>query len=263
MKRNLRFILTLLRFRLTHLMVFRFNFFGAFIADGLLFIVQLMTFNIIYGQIDSIGGWSRGQMLIFVGTFSMINGLNMIIYFFGVLRIPHLIRTGDLDHYVTKPVSPLLRISFEQMDFGSLPLVPLSILIIAYGVKVSGLTLTPGLVLGYTALTLLMTLLWYDMELILRTVPFFVISASALDRLEGDMLTLNFKIPGVLFKGGWKVLFYFVMPYGIMSTVPTQFITGAITPWGLVHGIAIVIIFTTFAIWFFRFGLRHYKSASS
>ena len=262
-KRNLRFILTLIRLRLSHMAVFRLSFFGAFFADGLLFIVQMLTFNIIYGQVETIGDWSRGQMLIFVGTFSMINALNMIIYFFGVIQIPDKIRSGDLDHYVTKPVSPLLRLTFERMDIGSLPLIALSWMIIAYGVRVAGVVLTPGLVLGYVVLVALMTLLWYDMELILRTVPFFVISSSALDRLEGEMLMLNFKIPGVLYHGAWRVLFYFVMPYGVMATVPTQFITGALSGWGLVEGVGIAVAFTVFALWFWRFGLRHYRSASS
>ncbi len=261
--RNLRFIGLLIRLRLSHLMVFRLSFFGAFFADGMLFLVQVLTFSLIYGQVDNIGGWSRGQMLIFIGTFSMINGLNMVIYFFGVLRLPNMIRTGELDHYVTKPVSPLLRISFEQMDIGSLPLLLLSLGIIGYGVAEAEVALTFGDALGYAGLVLLMTLLWYDMEVILRTVPFFVISASALERLEGEALMLNFQIPGVLYKGGWKVLFYFVLPYGVMSTVPTLFISGAITMGGLIHGVGIVMVFTAFALWFWRFGLRHYKSASS
>ncbi len=261
--RNLRFVALMVRLRLSHLMVFRLSFFGAFLADGMLFLVQILTFSIIYGQVDAIGGWNRGQMLLFIGTFSMINALNMVIYFFGVIQIPDKIRTGDLDHYVTKPVSPLLRLTFERVDLGSAPLILLSLAIIGYGTAEAGIALTPGLVLGYSALVLLMTLLWYDMELIIRTAPFFVISASSLYRLEGEALELNFKIPGILYRGGWKVLFYFVLPYGVMSTVPTQFISGALTAGGLLQGVGIAAAFTVIALWFWRFGLRHYKSASS
>jgi ABC-2 type transport system permease protein len=263
MMKNLRFIFLLIKLKLSHMMVFRLSFFGAFFADGTLFLVQLLTFNVIYGQVDSIGGWSRGQMLIFVGTFSMINGLNMMIYFFGVLGIPEKIREGGLDLYITKPGNPLLRLTFENVNPGSAPLLLLSGLIIAYGVSVEGVDVTLPLLLGYAALTLLMTLLWYDMELILRTIPFFVISANAIERLEGDMIELNFKIPGVLYKGVWKLLFYFALPYGIMSTVPTQFISGALTLPGLLQAVGVAVVFTAFALWFWRVGLRHYKSASS
>jgi ABC-2 type transport system permease protein len=239
------------------------SFFGAFFADGMLFVVQLFTFNIIYGQVDSIGGWSRGQMLIFIGTFSMINGLNMIIYFFGVVEIPWKIRDGRLDTYLTKPGNALLRLTFESVNLGSIPLLFLSGAIIAWGVSIEGIVITVPLMLGYTGMVLLMTLLWYDMEVILRTIPFFVISATSIDWLEGDMLMLNFKIPGVIYKGFFRILFYFALPYGIMATVPTQLLSGAMTNYGLIHALAVVLVFTVFTFWFWKFGLKHYKSASS
>ncbi|NLO84433.1 MAG: ABC transporter permease [Clostridiales bacterium] len=263
MKKNLRFIWLLLKLKISHLMVFRFSFFGAFFADGVLFLVQLLTFSIIYGQVDTIGNWNRGQMLIFIGTFSMINGLNMMIYFFGLLSIPQKIREGGLDLYITKPGNTLLRLTFESINLGSAPLILLSGGIIAYGVSMLHTVVTLPLVLGYAVMVLLMTLLYYDMELILRTLPFFVLSDNAINRLEGEMLDLNFKIPGVLFKGGFKVIFYFVLPYGIMATVPTQLLSGVLTPLGLVHALGVVVVFTAFALWFWKFGLRHYKSASS
>ena len=160
MMRNLKFILTLLRLKMSRMMIWRFSFFGAFFADGALFIVQLLTFSVIYSQVEAIGGWGRGQMIIFIGTFSMVNGLNMLIYFFGVLTIPEKIKTGDLDQYLTKPINPLLRITFENMNPGSFPLVIMSVLIIVYGVRVAGIQPTLPVCIGYSILVLLMTLLW-------------------------------------------------------------------------------------------------------
>lgn len=263
MTKNLRFILLLMKFKFTRMMAFRFSFWGVFFADGSLFLIQLLTFEAIYSQVDSIGGWNRGQMIIFVGTFSIINALNMLIYFFGVVDLPGKIRRGDLDHYLTKPINPLLRLTFENVNVGSIPLVVMSVLIVCYGVSVSGIQVSFSLGLGYAAFVLLMTLLWYDMELILRTIPFLVISANGITRLEGLMLELNFKVPGVLYKGVFKLVFYFILPYGIMSTVPTQFITRSIDGPGIVVSIFTVIVFTVFALWFWKFGLKHYKSASS
>lgn len=243
--------------------MYRADFFLAFFGDGALFLTQLLTFETIYSQVDSIGGWNRGQMIIFVGTFSIINALNMLTYFFGVVDIPSKIKKGDLDQYLTKPVNPLLRLTFESVNAGSVPLVILSVLIVMYGVSVTGINVSFSLGLGYSALVLLMTLLWYDMELILRTIPFFVISANGIMRIEDQLLELNFRVPGVLYKGVLKVIFYFLLPYGVMSTIPTQFITGALDLLGLSHGICIVVFFTFFALWFWRLGLRNYKSASS
>ncbi|MCL2058232.1 MAG: ABC transporter permease [Oscillospiraceae bacterium] len=263
LKRNLMFVTLLVKMKLVRTMAFRFSFFAAFFADGTLFVVQLITFAVIYGQVDSIGDWGRGQMLIFIGTFSMLNGLNMVIYFFGLVSVPGKIREGALDLYITKPGNTLLRLTFEDVNLGSAPLLLLSGGIIAWGAAVEGVRLTLPLLLAYSGMVILMTLLYYDMEVIIRTIPFFVISATSIERLEGDLLMMNFKIPGVVYKGFFKILFYFALPYGVMATVPTQLLTNTLTAPGLAHALCIVAAFTVFALWFWRLGLKHYKSASS
>jgi ABC-2 type transport system permease protein len=263
MKNNLRFIRTLIKMKLSHMMMFRLSFFGAFFVDGTLFLFQLLMYQAIYSQVDTIGGWTKGEMIIFVGTFSLINALNMVIFFFGTVGIPDKIKNGDLDHYLTKPVNPLLRLSFENVDPGSIPLAIASIVIIFYGVDRLNIKVTPARVIIYFVFVLLMTLLWYDLMVIIRTIPFFTISASNLARVSDSMLELCLKLPGTLFHGIFKVIFYLILPYGIMATFPTQFIIGKLTPWGITYGGLIVLLFTGLTLWFWRFGLKHYKSASS
>jgi len=263
MRRNLKFIFLLIKLKLSRMMVWRFSFFGAFFADAALFIVQLLTFQIIYSHVDAIGDWNRGQMIIFVGTFSMINALNMLVFFFGVVDLPGIIKRGDLDQYLTKPVNPLLRLTFENINPGSFPLVIMSVLIVIYGVNVTDVEISLSLIFGYSVFVLLMTLLWYDMTIILRTIPFLVISANGVMQLEGHLLEMNFKVPGILYKGVFKVIFFFIIPYGIMSTVPTQLLTGSLTFAGLVQAVCVVMFFTAFTLWFWKFGLKHYRSASS
>ena len=81
MKNNIKFISALIKLRLSHIMTFRLGFFGPFFIDTSYFLVQIFAFEAIYGHVDSIRGWGYGEILIFIGTFSLINALNMTIYF--------------------------------------------------------------------------------------------------------------------------------------------------------------------------------------
>lgn len=253
----------LLKMKLSRNMAFRFSFFSAFFVDATLFLIQIIMFQAIYSQTGSIGDWNRPQMLLFIGTFMLINAVNMVLYFFGVITIPEKIKSGQMDLYITKPVNTLFHLSFENIDIGSAPLVLLSLGIIAYAISEMNIAVTAGRLLGYVFLVLLMQILYYDMEVILRTFPFFFIQTASIERLEIEFLGLCMKIPGTLFKGAFKVLFYLVLPYGIMSTIPTQFFAGVLTPVGFVYSIAVVVAFTIFTLAFFRLGLKNYKSASS
>ncbi len=263
MKQNLKLILTLAKLRLSHLMVFRLSFFGAFFVDGSMFAIQLLLFDVLYGQVESIGGWQRGEMIIFIGTFSLVNALNMCTFFFGLITIPEKIRTGALDHYLTKPSSTLLRLSFESMNPGSLPLVFMSLIIIARGISLLPAPPSLGAAAGYFVLVLLMTLLWYDLMLLLRTVPFVVTSAATVHQMEESLIELSMKVPGVVFEGVWKILFQVVLPYGLMATLPTQMLTGTLSPISLAWGCGVALLFTFLAFRFWKFGLTRYKSASS
>lgn len=258
--RPLRCVWLLCKLKLTHQMNFRFSFFGGFFVDGTMFLLQLLAFNAIYGATGGIGGWSQGEMILFLGTGSLINALNMVLYFFGVNTLPDKILSGSLDLYLSKPVSPLLRVTFENVDLGSLPLVGLSVLILLYGASLLPAPVAPGTVLLYVLFVLLMTLLWYDLEVIVRTLPFYFLTAGGAQDLEGSLLELCLKVPGVWFQGFFKILFYFVLPYGVMMTLPTQVLAGTLEPVGMLFGAGIVALFTALTALCWKLGLRHYKS---
>lgn len=183
--------------------------------------------------------------------------------FFGVISIPEKIQTGELDLYLTKPVNPLLRITFEKVDPGSLPLLILSICLLAYGVRESGTSLTCSNIFGYVVLVLLMTVLFYDMELLIRCFAFFIFSVNNLMKIENTVIDLCLKIPGIAFSGVSKIIFYCALPYGMIATLPTQILIGALSIKGLLFGMVMVGIFTFFAISFWNYGVRRYESASS
>jgi len=263
MKQNMRFIVALIRMKLSRMMVFRLSFFGAFFVDSSLFLIELLLYQAIYSKVDSIGGFGRGEMIIFIGTFSLINAINMIVFFFGTYNMDEKIRSGELDHYLTKPVNPLLRLTFESVDPGSIPLAIASVILILFGVKLLDARVTLGTFLLYFFYVLLMTLLWYDLQVLFRTIPFFTISAANIGRVSDTILELCMNLPGTMFYGVYKIFFYLILPFGIMATLPTQLLAGKLTWAGFLYGCVIAFAFTALTLWFWRFGLKHYKSASS
>lgn len=261
-RKQMGLIWLLFRMRLERSMMFRFSFFNAFFVDGSMFALQLVMFEALYANVDSIAGWGRAEGLLFVGTFAVINALNMVVFFFGLNDLARKVKSGDMDGYLVRPFSPLLRISLERIDIGSVPLLLISCLIVVYAAKQMP-PVSAGYWLLYCALVLVMTLLWYDMMLLLRSLAFFFTSVSSIDRLEGTALEMCMKVPGVAFRGVFEVLFLLILPYGLMGTVPVEAVTGALTPLGLVYALGVVALFTFLALYVFRQGVRHYKSASS
>jgi len=263
LRKNLRIMLTLLRCRVSRQMMYRLSFWTAFWVDLTYFLIQLVTFATIFRQIDVIGDWTMPHMAIFVGTFTMLDALYMCTYFFGVLAIPEKIRTGALDLYLTKPVSALFLLSVESMDFGSILLTIPGLMMVGWGVSELGLRLTVGMVAGYAALFVCMYLLMYCVMVVLRVAAFGLVRINAFNELENALVELSFRVPGVVYQGVWKLLLYVFLPYGLMATIPTQFLTGGMRPqhWLLTGAVLAGFWVAMTLLW--KAGVRRYGSASS
>ncbi len=263
LKKNLRVLREMLYLRFHGIAVFRMDFFGPFFVDGSLFVIQLLAFGVIYSNIDTIGGWHQGEMILYIGTFSLLNAVNMTLYFFGVNGIPDKVRSGEMDLYLTKPVSPLFRLSFENISPGSVPLMIMSICIIAYGAAMSKVQVTALRVLEYLFWLLLMGILYYDMEVIIRSVSLYVVSMARMEQLEDAGINLCMKLPGIAFYGVYKFIFYLLLPYGIMATLPVQSMIGDMDYKLAMYGILVVVLFSAGACLMWKKGLKRYNSASS
>lgn len=262
-RKNRRVLQAMLTLRLHGLMVFRFDFFAPFFIDGSLFLFQLLAFSAVYSNVDTIGGWGKGEMLLYIGTFSLLNAISMTLYFFGVCRIPDKVKSGELDLYLTKPVSPLFRLTFENISPGSAPLLFMSIVIILYGARLSKSEISPGRILAYCFWIAVMAVLYYEMEVLIRSVSLYLVSTARMDQLEEAGIGLCMKLPGIAFYGVYKVIFYLLLPYGIVATLPVQCMIGEMNGRLAGYGIFVVLLFSglTAAVW--KQGLKHYNSASS
>lgn len=262
-KKNGRVLRELILLRFHGLMVFRLDFFGPFFVDGSLFAIQLMAFAAVYTNVERIGGWGIGEMILYIGTFSLLNAVSMTICFFGLNGIPGKVRSGELDLYLTKPISPLFRLTFENISPGSIPLVLMSICIIAYGVWHLEGSITGKAVISYLFWLVIMEILYYEMEVLVRSVSLYIVSTARMEQLEEAGISLCMKLPGIAFYGVYKVIFYLLLPYGIMATLPVQSLIGEMDLPLAGYGIIIVLLFSVLTGVVWKKGLRRYNSASS
>lgn len=263
LKKNMRVLKELLYLRFHGLTVFRLDFFAPFLVDSSLFVVQLLAFGVVYANVDTIGNWHQGEMILYIGTFSLLNAVNMTLFFFGVNGIPGKVKSGELDLYLTKPVSPLFRLTFENISPGSIPLVCMSICIIIYGISMLKMRPRAIQIGQYLFWIVLMAVLYYEVEVIIRSISLYIVSMVRIRQIEEVGLDLCMKLPGIAFYGVYKFIFYLVLPYGIMATFPVQSIIGEMGWQSALYGLFVVVLFSAMTCIVWKRGLKHYNSASS
>jgi ABC-2 type transport system permease protein len=263
LRRYLGIFIRLFKFRLSNQMIYRASFWTVFIVDVSMFLIQLAVFSTLFLNVDTINGWNKYQMIFFVGTFNIIDSINMSLFFFGITSIPYKIREGKLDIYLTRPVNTLFWLSLENIDVSSTIVIIPGVIMVSYATAKLGITLTFGKVAGYLLLLILMLLLFYSLMLIIRTLSFWFIKTDALNDLEGEMIGFSFRVPGIVFTGVSKLVLYVLLPYALLATLPTQYFTTSFSlgHWALALGVTSA--FVLISQWLWRLGLKNYTSASS
>jgi ABC-2 type transport system permease protein len=260
-KSSLKVIFELARLQLSSSMIYRFSFWGAFLGDLVLFLIQLLFFGVITRG-GTIGDWNINHLTVFIGTFIALDGFYMATYFFGTIGLPRKIQTGDLDLAIVKPVSTLIYVTFGNLNLGSLGLGFVGLCIALYGgISLQAITFIG--VLQYFIVLFLMYWLMYALMLCLRCASFWFIKTNAFNEMENTMVDFSFKLPAPAIQAGWKIVLFVVLPYGLMANMPAKalFSTFGITEWLMSIGTTVFFMLLCFGLW--KLGLRRYDSASS
>src|SRR5213596_293246 len=119
MRRYIEIYSIILRNSLIREMSFKANFLLWMIVEVLWFCGQIVFFNIIFGQVDRIGDWTKWEVILLVGTHQMIAQLFQAFFFVNVSNIPELVRTGKLDSLLALPIDSQFAVSTKQFGLDS------------------------------------------------------------------------------------------------------------------------------------------------
>jgi len=259
--KNLRCVIALIKARLAHNTADQGSFWSALIVDTLVFAIQAAVFWVIYLNVDDVGGWDRWRSVFFVGTFTLVDGLYMAFYFFGLLGIPETIASGRMDLYLARPMDSLLHLAFERFNPGSLFIAVPALGLVCASVAMGGIEVRPLAVLGYLVAVILMLVLMFDLMVLFRVPAFRLRRLTALNAAEGALTEFAFRVPGSAFKGGLKLLFRVFLPYGLIAAFPTEVFFGQ-ADWRVwLAALGVTAAFTLLMRLAWKAGLAHYESA--
>jgi ABC-2 type transport system permease protein len=267
--------LTFARNALIREMTFRGNFIITVLTRALWFCSQVLLFKIIFSNVAQITeGWNEYQYFAFMATGMLINALIESLFMPNAANFSELIRTGNLDFALLKPIDTQFLISFEKMDLAMLNQVLLSIGLLVYAL--SNLPVGVGVTIGGVALYLLFVVagvtIFYSLMISLAS------TAIWFGRNQGlydfwFYITVFARYPRSIYQtepasvAGSLILFTFtfVLPILVVVTVPARVLLGTIEHQAWLAGVALAAavlgLFVSRMI--FTRSLRSYRSASS
>jgi len=242
----------------------RTNFWISLLHSTLNLVTGVLGVAVLFGQVETINGWDFASTLAIVGVYLTVGALRSL--FIGpsletLAGMDGEVWTGKLDFTLLRPVDVQFQASFRQWR-------PLSLLDLALGIGVLGVAMFQlGQALTFLQVTqflvalFLATIILYSILLVFAGLVFW--SPGFLFTWVFDGVFQMARYPVGIYPQWVQLLLTWIIPVGVITTIPAQALTGSLTlsAFGVTSLISLVLFMGATLI--FRTGLRRYGSASS
>lgn len=262
MKRYLKLFLSFAKNCFMGEMEFRANFF-LWVAANLFWLgISLVMNNVIFGQIDTIAGWTKEQSFILVLLFNIYTGIMWISILPNIARFHELIRHGQLDFVLLKPVSSRFWVSTRAVEFDSIPRLVVSIVLLFIYIQPLHLHIPVWLAFDAIMISISSIIIFYNFYFIIMTMNFWATNIFNLENLIDGINDIG-RYPLQIFKGALQFIFLFIIPIGFIATFPAQTLFGVNLITTNILSLTLIVASSIFSQWFWNFALKRYSSASS
>lgn len=250
---------------------FRANFWANLLTNMGWMLSLVIFIEIIYRNTNRVGTWTKPEMLVLFGTYSMLRGVSNTLFYSNLSQIPTYIRMGTMDFILTKPVNSLfyttLRyVSFEDLgqSLGAAVVIAYGWLLLARGHAATHLGIEQ--VAAFAGMMVCGLLLFYSINLILMTAAFWLVRLDNLMILADTVFGIA-RTPIEIFARFGRIaplLLTYVLPLAFLASLPVKELFGkaAILP-TLGASAALACLFFGVAAAFWRYATTSYASASS
>jgi ABC-2 type transport system permease protein len=268
--RYVRLWLAFARNGLVRELTFRTNFVVKILVEVLWLAILLVFYETVFQQTSIVADWNEQQFLFFVGCYFALGGLIETLFLENCNEFADLVRTGDLDFYLLKPIDEQFLVTCRHIDWSTSANV-----LMGAGVMVTALwQLEPewefdAVQVGlFLALFACGTALAYGFLLLLTSASVWFMRNQSLFEMWWLFTTLMRYPREIFLFQSWAapvgVFFSFVVPIMLVISVPAGVMAKNLLDWRWVAWMAIAtVIILILSRWFFRLALRRYRSASS
>ena len=263
-------------------MTFRANFLVQCLSATSWTLMNIGFYIIVFEHTESIGrdtGWQQYEFFLFLGTTWLINSLVQTFFMPNVQDFSELIRTGNLDFALVKPIDTQFLISFQRVEWSSLSNFVLGlVLLIVSLVHLSTRTgpvpwkLEPVMFILYPFYLLCGTAILYSVMIALAATSIWLGRNQSLYNFWFYITNFS-RYPMEIYQNQWGWIlwgiFTFIIPVLVVVNVPARLLAQPLNPrepwewWLTIFALLATVLSVLVSRRIFRRALLSYRSASS
>jgi ABC-2 type transport system permease protein len=267
LSRYFRVYVALARYGLARELAFRGNFLLKLFVEVLWLAIVLAFYETIFTKTSVVATWTRTEYMFFVGCYFTLLALIEGLFLSNCSEFAELVRTGDLDFYLLKPIDEQFLVTCRDIDWSCAGNVGMGMVVMVAALLQLQWQFHAGLALAFAALFLCGLAIAYSLLVLLMSVSVWMKRNQSLYELWWLFTSLA-RYPKEIFAGRFAGplgrFFTWVIPVLVVVNVPAGVMIRKLEdPLLVAFTVPVAGIMLVGSRWFFRFALRRYRSASS
>ncbi len=223
-------------------------------------ITAVVPLYVVFHVRPRVAGWSFGEALMVLGWFTFLSGVLEGAINPSLVSVVEHIRKGTLDFVLVKPADAQFLVSTARFQPWRAMNVLTSLVIFAWGFHELGRPPSAGAVAASAFSAAAAVAVLYSLWIITVSAAFYVVRIDNLTNLFNAVFDAA-RWPIGVFRGAVRVVFTFVVPLALMTTVPAEALLGTLAPSVLAAsaGGAVLALAVSRSVW--KASIARYTSA--
>lgn len=243
---------------------YRANFFLSLMYSALNLITGVLGIYILFSQVQEVNGWDFTDTLSLLGVYLTMGALRNLVFGPSLEALAGMdgdVWSGRLDFTLIRPVNTQFLASFRKWRLFSLIDLGLGVGVLVFAMVRLSQVMTASNLIAFLAALVAGVAILYAILLMFSALVFW--SPGVLFTWVFDGLFQMARYPLGLYPGWLRLVLTWIIPVGIITTLPASALMGMASPTALAAMIVFASLLVLAASALFRYGVRHYKSASS
>ncbi len=218
---------------------------------------------IIFSQIPQLAGFSFEQIVFIYGFSQIPKGLDHLLtdnlwcvgYF--------IVRKGDFDKYLTRPINPLFHVIAETFQVDAIGELVVGVGLICYSAPNAGLCITPLSMTLFVLSVPFCTLIYTAIKISTSALAFRIKSSGYIIQMVYGMNEFA-KYPTTIYSNVIRLFVTYVIPFALTGYYPVLYLITGEDPLFNIGGVVIIsVLFFALSLMVWNQGLKAYESAGS
>ncbi len=241
---------------------YRLNLVLRVIGEFAWYTAQLSVFEVLYKHTSSISGWDVHGMRVFMGTLFLTDVIYMILFMESMDNMAGLVKRGDLDLYLTKPIASQFMVSCRKVAVAYFVNFAVIMVYLIWGIRQLPGPVSAVQLVTFTVLVLSGLVILYAIRFMFATLSVLLHDAGNIQFVWHQLYRLGTR-PDPIYPSALRMIVLSVFPVAFFASVPARVLVEGIEPRLLLvaPAMAVGLLYLSHFCW--ERALRSYSSASS